>query len=164
MVFIVLFSPSCYNTVKWGSHLICLSLYFVELLFLNYLVEDKAALGLSYVEYLVQTHRQIQNRMTWAVGLLRWDIWFFFSDSVGHVWHLPHNCFLILIYELQHPGGNLCCLLGLSLRSLTIIFVLRMGCIFFSPRFCSVGSEICWAPYLLLKFKSYECYHLTIVS
>lgn len=35
-----------------------------EILFLNYLVEDKAALGLSYVEYLVQTHRQIQNRMT----------------------------------------------------------------------------------------------------
>jgi protein transport protein SEC24 len=35
-----------------------------EILFLNYLVEDKAALGLSYVEYLVQTHRQIQSRMT----------------------------------------------------------------------------------------------------
>ncbi|XP_024381127.1 protein transport protein SEC24 C [Physcomitrium patens] len=35
-----------------------------ELLFYNYLVEDKSALGLSYVEYLVQTHRQIQNRMT----------------------------------------------------------------------------------------------------
>jgi protein transport protein SEC24 len=35
-----------------------------EVLFFNCLVEDKTALGLSYVEYLVQTHRQIQNRMT----------------------------------------------------------------------------------------------------
>jgi protein transport protein SEC24 len=35
-----------------------------ELLFLSYLVEDKTALGLSYVEFLVHVHRLIQNRMT----------------------------------------------------------------------------------------------------
>lgn len=39
-------------------------LQYAKILFFNCLVEDKTALGLSYVEYLVQTHRQIQNRMT----------------------------------------------------------------------------------------------------
>ncbi|CAK9882645.1 unnamed protein product [Sphagnum jensenii] len=34
-----------------------------ELLFFSYLVEDKSALGYSYVEFLVHVHRQIQNRM-----------------------------------------------------------------------------------------------------
>ncbi|KAI5067109.1 hypothetical protein GOP47_0017637 [Adiantum capillus-veneris] len=36
----------------------------LEFLFFSLLVEDKNALGLSYVEYLVHVHRQIQNKMT----------------------------------------------------------------------------------------------------
>lgn len=36
----------------------------VEYLFFSHLVEDKNALGLSYVEYLVHVHRQIQTKMT----------------------------------------------------------------------------------------------------
>ncbi|KAL7160754.1 hypothetical protein ACSBR2_041416 [Camellia fascicularis] len=34
------------------------------LLFFSYMVEDKSANGLSYVEFLVHIHRQIQNKMT----------------------------------------------------------------------------------------------------
>ncbi|KAJ7560650.1 hypothetical protein O6H91_04G138900 [Diphasiastrum complanatum] len=36
----------------------------LELLFLSFLVEDKTSLGLSYVEFLVHVHRQIQNKMS----------------------------------------------------------------------------------------------------
>jgi protein transport protein SEC24 len=35
-----------------------------EFLFFSFMVEDKNALGSSYVEYLVHVHRQIQNKMT----------------------------------------------------------------------------------------------------
>ncbi|KAH9295409.1 hypothetical protein KI387_038997, partial [Taxus chinensis] len=34
-----------------------------EFLFFSLMVEDKNALGLSYVEFLVHIHRQIQNKM-----------------------------------------------------------------------------------------------------
>lgn len=36
----------------------------LEFIFFSHLVEDKNALGLSYVEYLVHVHRQIQTKMT----------------------------------------------------------------------------------------------------
>ncbi|KAJ7297452.1 hypothetical protein O6H91_Y056200 [Diphasiastrum complanatum] len=36
----------------------------LENLFLSFLVEDKTSLGLSYVEFLVHVHRQIQNKMS----------------------------------------------------------------------------------------------------
>ncbi|CAM6106579.1 unnamed protein product [Calypogeia fissa] len=36
----------------------------LEFLFFSFLVEDKSSSGLSYVEFLVHVHRQIQNKMT----------------------------------------------------------------------------------------------------
>lgn len=43
--------------------------------FRSFLIEDKAPGGLSYVEFLVHVHRQIQSKMTWHAICLSHCFW-----------------------------------------------------------------------------------------
>lgn len=41
----------------------CLGAAGAEAVFLSHLIEDRSQAGMSYVEFLVYVHRQIQNKM-----------------------------------------------------------------------------------------------------
>ena len=44
-----------------------MSFLYKGMLFFSFMVEDKTAIGLSYVEFLVHIHRQIQIKMSWSI-------------------------------------------------------------------------------------------------
>lgn len=58
----------CCNTFLFSNaYYVCL---FAGMFFLSYMVEDKTPGGLSYVEFLVHVHRQIQTKIAWGDRIL----------------------------------------------------------------------------------------------
>lgn len=79
--------------------------YFAGMMFFSYMVEDKTPSGLSYVEFLVHIHRQIQSKMAWRYTLLLFRLLVLLFLEKGCTWiQDPRiwNCMLICILRSFH--------------------------------------------------------------
>jgi len=65
IIYFIIFCPVKYLYFVLANYKI-MSLFHAGVLFFSYMIEDRTPGGLSYVEFLVHVHRQIQTKMSWA--------------------------------------------------------------------------------------------------
>lgn len=90
------------------------------MLFFSHMVEDKTQSGLSYVEFLVHIHRQIQNKMPWDCMLLQFCL-LLIAWSIEGTCRQHHNvpCGKALIYYTVSGSASL--LLFLRFNSSSVL-------------------------------------------